>query len=203
MAGLLERFKEGAKLSEKQLGEVVEGLIKTTDTKKNAMQKLKANGERVGLEVLEQGVETVSNFGFSLTNGRVGDEKMKLGGKVDFRLIFGLPLELAGLYLTFDGKNMAAAPVLGLGEGALQSLIARAGYNAGEAWRQKAEETKAKAEGANTNPAAPPEDKHGGGVREVHLQPFPAPKLTPATAGRGHRGDRGDRGRDRGGYRRP
>lgn len=201
MPGLLERFKEGAKLSEKQLGEVVEGLIKNNDSKKNAMQKLKANGERVALEVVEQGVESVTNFGLSLANGRVGDDKMKLGGKVDYRLLIGLPMQMLGLYLTFEGETMIAAPALGVGDGALQSLIGRAGFNAGEAWRQKAEENKAKVDGADAKKDAPAEDKHGGGVREVHLQPFPAPKLTPATAGRDRRGGRGHA--HRGGYKRP
>ena len=72
----------------------------------------------------------------SIAEGRWG-KKMKLGGKVDARLIPGIPLVLAGLYLT--ATDSAAAPhIAAIGDGFLGSFLASTGREIGEAWRDKA-----------------------------------------------------------------
>lgn len=108
----------------------------TTSRLKERIKESKEAAVRTGMEVMHDGEALVALGVGSIAEGRWG-AKMKLGGKVDYRLMVGIPLKLVGLYLTATGSGHAGH-FQAASNGLLGSWAASVGREIGEAWRDKA-----------------------------------------------------------------
>ena len=99
----------------------------------------------------------------SIAEGRWG-KKIKLGGKFDARLVPGIPLTLAGIWLTATDHG-AAPHVNALGDGFMWSYLGSVGQEIGEAWAEKAGKPAGTSMGDVDNVAEP----QLSGLRELAL----------------------------------
>jgi len=114
-------------------------LDQVVGSKQKLMERIKAGKvtmERVGT-VLVNGIEGGGSLLLaSIAEGRWGT-KIKLGGKVDARLLPSIPLMLAELWLTASGSPVASH-VGSVGKGIFASYLSSVGREIGAAWGEKA-----------------------------------------------------------------
>lgn len=128
----------GAKKPNPLANRLTKELAKSQESKNRLMARMKSSKEtmeRTGTVIVTKLEAGVATFVSSVAEGRLG-EKIKLGGKVDARLLVAIPGEVASIWLTAKGSD--AAPHVGaFSDGVAASVIASYGREAGEAWRDK------------------------------------------------------------------
>ena len=128
----------GSKKSDISAGKarkLAEDAIKLTGKVKAKALQLRESGERLGMSLVDVGEVQVACFLPSLAEGFWGRDKMKIGGKVDYRLAIAVPIAGFGLYKA--AKDGSGSHPLSLANGILASYIASLAVEAGEAIREK------------------------------------------------------------------